>query len=147
MQPIDDAQSKIDNRFSETKNYLSDTKNYISDLRFSDGFGGRSRPVSEIEDPTQHKNHSYNIYEHYVSGYETTMDMPRSKVAQAFAVPFFVSILCGFFIYTSTISKNNSNECLAEEKLPEAKRNILESRASILVNPSNDPCEDRFNCY
>ena len=73
--------------------------------------------------------------------------MPKIKVAQAFAVPLLVSVLCGFFIYTSTISKNKNNECLADEKLPEAKRNILESRASILVNPSNDPCEDRFNCY
>ena len=125
---------------------MSDTKNYISDLRFSDGFGGRARPASEQEDLSKHKNHSYNIYEHYKSGYETTMDMPKIKLAQAFAVPLFVSILCGFFIYSSTISKNK-NDCESVEKIPEAKRNILESRASILVNPSNDPCEDRFNCY
>ena len=78
---MDDAQSEFGSRLSETKNYLSDTKTYISDLRFSDGFGGRARPVSDLEDPNQHKNHSYNIYEHYKSGYETTMDMPKSKVA------------------------------------------------------------------
>jgi len=53
----------------------------MSDLRFSDGFGGRARPISERDDENVHQNHTYNIYEHYRSGYETTMDMPKTKVA------------------------------------------------------------------
>jgi len=115
----------------------------MSDLRFSDGFGGRARPISERDDENVHQNHTYNIYEHYRSGYETTMDMPKTKVAQAFALPFIVSVICGFFIFSSTQPKNG--EC--EAPAVEAVRNKLESRASILVNPSNEPCEDRFNCY
>lgn len=48
------------------------------DLRFSDGFGGKPKFSTEKE---EFDNHTFNIYESYRSGYETTMDMPKAEVA------------------------------------------------------------------
>ena len=41
---------------------------------------------------------------------------------------------------------SKKNDCLAAAA-QEAQRNKLQSRAAILVNPANSPCEDRFNCH
>ena len=71
--------------------------------------------------------------------------MPKAKVAQAFALPLLVSLLCGAFL-VSTANQPKKGECEASEEVV-TERNILSSRAAILMNPSNEPCEDRFNCY
>lgn len=68
--------------------------------------------------------------------------MPKTKVAQAFFLPFMVSIMCGVFVAKN--QKKPKNECASPEGM---LRNQLASRAQIVVNPSNAPCEDRFNCY
>lgn len=105
---------------------LDSTCNYISDLRFSsDGNCGRPRVFTD---------------------YESALEMPKAKVAQAFALPLLVSILCGAFL-VSTANQPKKGDCEAPEDAKEAERNILSSRAAILINPANEPCEDRFNCY
>jgi len=75
------------------------------------------------------------------------MDMPKVQVAQAFALPVLVSLLCGLFLINCGKQPKNRNDCLSEvtQELPE--RNKLRNRATILVNPANAPCEDRFNCH
>jgi hypothetical protein len=64
----------------ETK--LENTCTYISDLRFSDGLCGKPRALA-------------------FSDYESTLEMPKAKVAQAFALPFLVSLLCGAFLVST----------------------------------------------
>lgn len=81
-----------------------------------------------------------------MSDQESALEIPTGKVASAFALPFLVSLLCGFFLI-STVNTPKKGDCEAPEETQEAKRNILSSRAAILMNPSNEPCEDRFNCY
>ena len=118
------SQSKFENEVKNFEQKLENTSTYISDLRFSDGFGGKPRALTD---------------------YESTIEMPKVKVAQAFALPLLVSLLCGAFL-VSTANQPKKGECEAPEEMI-AERNVLSSRAAILMNPSNDPCEDRFNCY
>ena len=62
------------------------------------------------------------------------MDMPKVQVAQAFALPVLVSLLCGLFLINCGKQPKNRNDCLSEvtQELPE--RNKLRNRATILVN-------------
>ena len=52
------------------------------------------------------------------------MEMPKAKVVQAFALPFIVSLICGFFLISKGGKGTKSNECLEAEPI-EVKRNIL----------------------
>ena len=79
----------------------------------------------------------------YYSERAEELEVPKIKVAQAFFLPFMVSMMCGYFVVNNQ-KKPKKNECEAPE---DSKRNNLTSRAQIVVNPSNAPCEDRFNCY
>lgn len=56
-----------------------------------------------------------------------------------------VSALCGYFLVQNT--KPKTNGCEESEAEPVLERNKLQKRVKILVNASNEPCEDRFNCY
>lgn len=80
-----------------------------------------------------------------MSDYESALEMPKAKVAQAFALPLLVSLLCGAFL-VSTANQSKKGECESPEEVV-TERNVLSSRAAILMNPANEPCEDRFNCY
>ena len=116
------SHAKFENELKNFEQRLEDTCQYVSDLRFSDGHCGKPRFVSDTD---------------------AALDIPTAKVAQAFALPFLVSLLCGAFLF-STADQPKKGDC---EAPVEPSRNILSSRAAILLNPSNDPCEDRFNCY
>ena len=66
---------KFENKISYS---LTDMNHYYSDMKFSDGYySGRAR-LSTVEESNSlsHRNHTFNN-EHYYSGYETTMDMPK----------------------------------------------------------------------
>ena len=108
-----------------------------------------------------YKNHTFNKYENYMSGYETAKEIPKGKLAKALALPILIAITCGLFIVnTSKGQKKNeswswgsssSSDSQAQAQPKDKKsttmeRNILDTRVSVLVNPSNQPCEDRFNC-
>ena len=43
-------------------------------------------------------------------------------------------------------NQSKKGECESPEEVV-TERNVLSSRAAILMNPANEPCEDRFNCY
>ena len=89
---LEEKLSHVENKISET---LSDYSKYCSDLRFSDGFGGKPKFSTKEEN----ENHTFNHYESYRSGYETTMDMPKAQVAQAIAIPLLVSASCTYFLF------------------------------------------------
>ena len=75
------------------------------------------------------------------------MDMPTEQVAQALLLPLMIAVSCGFYLYNSA-GKTKKGECTdSNPDAPTLERNKLTNRAAILVNPSNAPCEDRFNCY
>mmetsp|Transcript_4584 Transcript_4584/g.6958 ORF Transcript_4584/g.6958 Transcript_4584/m.6958 type:complete len:100 (+) Transcript_4584:1050-1349(+) len=74
------------------------------------------------------------------------MDMPKGKVAQAMILPLMIAITCGFYLFNN-LGKPKKNQCAPNEEGPKFERNKLQSRVEVVVNPSNDPCEDRFNCF
>ena len=57
---------------------ISDIQKYYSDIKFSDGFNSGRGKWSFSDESGQ--NHKFDMYENYRSGYETTMDMPKSQV-------------------------------------------------------------------
>lgn len=64
------------------------------------------------------RNHTYNKYENYSSGYESVMEMPKKQVAQAFALPIFIVGACGYFI-SKYGRKPKRNECWSpNEEIP-----------------------------
>ena len=66
---------------------------------------------------------------------------------QAFAIPLLVSVMCGYFLVNNQNGRKPSAGCEAPSEKSNLERNQLASRVKILINQSNDPCEDRFNCY
>ena len=91
---FDKSVETFEKRMSET---VSDYKDRFSDVKFSDGpYLGKAVTKSEAEranaseelilssDGTRlggFKNHSFNRYEHYLSGYETQSEIPKGKLA------------------------------------------------------------------
>ena len=102
---------KFESRVAES---LSDYKTHYSDWRNADQ--GDKRKTSN-DQPT-FKNHKHNKYEHYLSGYESTMDMPRAKVVKAFAIPLIIALVCGFFLVKNK-KKPKNNECAGREEMEE----------------------------
>lgn len=49
-----------------------------------------------------YKNHTFNKYENYMSGYETAKDLPKGKLLKVLAVPIFIATSCSLFILKST---------------------------------------------
>ena len=63
--------------FEDKIQQMSDYASNWSDIKFSDGFNsGRGRFSTQGFDSSGNNNHRFNFYEHYESGYESTMDMP-----------------------------------------------------------------------
>jgi len=56
------------------------------------------------------------------------MEMPKARVAQALALPFIVSMICGFFLINKGSKGSKPSECLEAEPIP-TERNMLQSRA------------------
>lgn len=50
------------------------------------------------------KNHTFNKYENYMSGYETGKELPKGKLAKALALPVLIALTCGLFIVNTTKS-------------------------------------------
>ena len=48
------------------------------------------------------KNHTFNKYENYMSGYETAKELPKGKLAKALALPVLIALTCGLFIVNTT---------------------------------------------
>merc|ERR1712227_928845 len=86
---------------------FADYKSHYSDWRNADAMKKRKAD----EDIGGHKNHKFNKYENYFSGYETTMDMPKGKVAKAFTVPMIIALISGYLIHKNR-KKPKDNECL-----------------------------------
>ena len=77
----------------------------MSDLRYSDGYS-RGKWSTKEDKLSQH---NYR-YQGYFSGYETTMDIPKAKVAQAVVIPLLVSLACGYFIASNTAAKGQARK-------------------------------------
>ena len=92
---------KFENKITES---LSDYQKYYSDLKFSDGLGGRAR-MSTKDDALSLDNHRYNPYENYAEGQNKTIEMPKTKLALAFGVPFVLSVICIGFVAKVTFDK------------------------------------------
>jgi hypothetical protein len=60
-------------------------------------------------------------------------------------MPLLISFISVFLLINDE-KREKINEC-ESLKQTNYERNKLNNRVKILVNPSNEPCEDRFNCY
>lgn len=133
---IGEELKKFESRVAES---LSDYKTHYSDWRNTDQAHQRKTPG----DQHTFKNHKQNKYEHYLSGYESTMDMPRAKVVKAFAVPLVIALVCGFFLLKNK-RKPKNNECAGREETEEIEWRGLQGGTEVLVSPTSWPCEDRW---
>jgi len=111
-------------------------KNLYSDLVWSDGHISKGWSTGKrLSDRFE-----------YFSGYDTSKELPKAKVVKAFALPTLVALLSTMFMIINNEKTGKKGECAAPEE-SDLKRNDLTKRAQILVNESNAPCEDRFNCH
>lgn len=94
------SQYRFDQEIKSFEQRLQDLSANLSDITkyTTDGYLS-ARGMHKTGESLFERNHSYNKYEHYHSGYETTMDMPKAQVARAFAIPFVVSILSALFLF------------------------------------------------
>lgn len=102
-------QDEIKNFKSRVAESITDYKSHYSDWRSNDAVQ-RQKEAAEEEANKKFKNHTFNKYENYLSGYETTMEMPKKQVAKAFALPVFIAAVCGYFINRNG-KKPKNNEC------------------------------------
>lgn len=113
---------RFENRVAES---LTDYKTHYSDWRQSD-----------------FKDHRQDFSGHhssgFLSGYETTVEMPKAEVAKAFSVPALVALLCGVFL-SQYHRGPKKNECAGKD---EFERNDLSGRVDVIIEPGNKPCED-----
>jgi hypothetical protein len=96
------SQEKFESEYKKFEQRVSDAKHYYSDLFLSDGY------MTPLRNQSSH---------HYHSGYETSFDLPATKLAQAFSLPLLVSIMCGYFLVNSSSGKKPE----AADKEDEAK--------------------------
>ena len=89
---------------------ISDYKSHYSDWRNNDAIE-RIKRQEEYEANKKFKNHRFNQYEHqYSDGSEVAMDVPMSQVAKAFALPFFIASICGYFINQNAKKPKGGNQ-------------------------------------
>jgi len=94
---------------------FSDYKSQMSDWRATDFIP--KRDSSDQQKPGGFRNHTFNKYENYFSGYETTMDMPKAEVAKAFSVPILIASTCGLFIYQYGRKPKNQRQGLNSSQI------------------------------
>ena len=93
---FDKEVKKFESRLAES---LSDVQKHMNDIIFSDGYNSGRGKNDDIKHNLGQGN--YRFQSHLRSGYETTMEMPKAKLAQALAVPILVCMFSGLFIFYS----------------------------------------------